>query len=111
MGALYVEFERLKLQLAAEGLFDEDRKQSLPPFPRRIGIVTSAKAAALRDMINVLSRRFPPAEVILSPAPVQGNDAPPYIVAAPAILTAISPAPDVISAGARRRFDRRPVGL
>ncbi|MFQ5578129.1 MAG: exodeoxyribonuclease VII large subunit, partial [Anaerolineae bacterium] len=70
LGALYAEFERLKRQLAAEGLFEEERKRPLPPFPRRIGIVTSARAAALRDILRVLARRYPLAEVILSPAAV-----------------------------------------
>ncbi|HEY83720.1 MAG TPA: exodeoxyribonuclease VII large subunit [Chloroflexi bacterium] len=95
-GALYAQFERLKRQLSDEGLFDEDRKQPLPAFPRRIGIVTSARAAALRDILNVLARRFPLIEVILSPAPVQGSDAPPKIVKALKTLTALTPPPDVI---------------
>jgi exodeoxyribonuclease VII large subunit len=82
VGALYLEFERLKARLAAEGLFDEARKQPLPPFPRCIGVVTSPTAAALRDILNVLGRRYPLAEVILSPTLVQGEDAPPQIVAA-----------------------------
>ena len=82
VGALYLEFERLKARLAAEGLFDEARKRPLPPFPRRIGVVTSPTAAALRDILNVLGRRYPLAEVILSPTLVQGDDAPPQIVAA-----------------------------
>lgn len=96
VGALYVQFERLKQQLAAEGLFDEDHKRPLPPFPHRIGVVTSPKAAALRDILNVLSRRFPLAEVTLSPAAVQGTDAPPQIVAALKRLWVQSPPPDVI---------------
>lgn len=96
VGALYVQFERLKQQLAAEGLFDDEHKRRLPPFPRRIGVVTSPKAAALRDILNVLSRRFPLAEVTLSPAAVQGADAPPQIVAALKRLWAQSPPPDVI---------------
>ncbi len=96
VGALYVQFERLKRQLAAEGLFDESHKRNLPPFPRRIGVVTSPKAAALRDILNVLNRRFPLAEVTLSPAAVQGADAPPQIVAALKRLWAQSPPPDVI---------------
>ncbi|OQY33240.1 MAG: exodeoxyribonuclease VII large subunit [Anaerolineaceae bacterium 4572_5.2] len=95
-GALYAQFERLKRQLSDEGLFDEDRKQPLPAFPRRIGIVTSARAAALRDILNVLARRFPLIEVILSPTPVQGSDAPPKIVKALKTLTALTPPPDVI---------------
>ncbi len=96
VGALYVQFERLKQQLAAEGLFDETRKRPLPPFPRRIGVVTSPKAAALRDILNVLSRRYPLAEVTLSPAAVQGTDAPSQIVAALKRLWMQSPPPDVI---------------
>lgn len=96
IGDLFAEFERLKRQLEAEGLFAPEAKQPLPPFPKRIGVVTSAKAAALQDILNVLSRRFPFAEVILSPTPVQGADAPPRIVAALAMLEAISPPIDVI---------------
>jgi exodeoxyribonuclease VII large subunit len=82
LGDLYLEFERLKAQLEAEGLFDAERKRPLPRFPRCIGIVTSPTAAALRDILNVLSRRYPLAEVLLSPTLVQGNEAPPQIVAA-----------------------------
>ena len=82
VGALYQEFERLKARLAAEGLFDEARKRPLPPFPRRIGVVTSPTAAALRDILNVLGRRYPLVEVILSPTLVQGDEAPPQIAAA-----------------------------
>ncbi len=81
-GALYAQFERLKAQLAGEGLFDEARKRPLPAFPQRIGLVTSPTGAALRDILNVLRRRYPPVEVFLSPTPVQGADAPPQIVAA-----------------------------
>jgi len=81
-GALYAQFEQLKNRLAAEGLFDADRKQSLPPFPRTIGVVTSSTGAALRDILNVLRRRFPLGRVILAPTPVQGDSAPPQIIAA-----------------------------
>jgi exodeoxyribonuclease VII large subunit len=81
-GALYAEFERIKNRLAAEGLFDPDRKQPLPPFPRTIGVVTSSTGAALRDILNVLRRRFPLGQVLLSPTPVQGDAAPPQIIAA-----------------------------
>ncbi len=86
VGDLHREFELLKARLEAEGLFDPDRKRSIPPFPRRIGIVTSAGAAALQDILNVLRRRYPVAEVMLSPTLVQGRDAPPLIVAALARL-------------------------
>ncbi|MBN1221575.1 MAG: exodeoxyribonuclease VII large subunit [Anaerolineae bacterium] len=81
-GALYAEFERLKTQLAAEGLFDPELKQPLPPISQRIGIVTSPDGAALRDILNVLRRRYPIARVILSPTLVQGETAPPQIIAA-----------------------------
>ena len=96
LGALYAEFERLKNRLAAEGLFDAERKRPLPPVVQRIGLVTSTGAAALRDVRHVLARRYPLAEVILSPAPVQGQDAPAKLVAALAQLTAHKPSPDVI---------------
>lgn len=82
LGALQARFEQLKARLAEEGLFDEARKHPLPPFPQRIGVVTSPTGAALRDILNVLRRRYPLAEVFLSPAQVQGEDAPPQIVGA-----------------------------
>jgi exodeoxyribonuclease VII large subunit len=81
-GALYLEFERLKRRLEEEGLFDETRKRPLPMFPQRIGLVTSRDAAALRDILNVLARRYPLAELILAPTPVQGEEAPLRIVQA-----------------------------
>ncbi len=81
-GTLYQEYERLKAQLEAEGVFDPERKCPLPAFPRRIGVVTSPTAAALRDVLNVLRRRYPLVEVLLSPTLVQGDAAPPRIVAA-----------------------------
>lgn len=81
-GSLYQEFERLKARLQAEGLFDEARKRPLPAFPATIGVVTSPTAAALRDVLNVLQRRYPIARVILSPTLVQGDAAPPQIVEA-----------------------------
>lgn len=82
VGDLYARFEQLKAKLAAEGLFDEARKRPAPIFPTCIGIVTSPEAAAFQDVQNVLRRRFPLAEIILSPTPVQGDAAPPQIVAA-----------------------------
>jgi len=81
VGDLYREFERLKARLQAEGLFDAERKRDLPPLPQRIGIVTSPTGAALRDMLNVLARRWPLLEVFLAPTLVQGDEAPPQIVA------------------------------
>jgi len=82
VGDLYRQFELLKARLEAEGLFAPERKRPLPPFPHRIGVVTSPTAAALRDILNVLGRRYPLAEVLLSPTQVQGDGAPPQIVAA-----------------------------
>jgi exodeoxyribonuclease VII large subunit len=82
VGALRREFEKLKTKLAAEGLFALERKRALPAFPQRIGVVTSPTAAALRDILHVLARRFAPASVLIYPTPVQGAAAAPAIVAA-----------------------------
>ncbi len=94
-GILYQEFARLKKTLEGEGLFDVEQKQSLPEFPERIGVVTSPTAAAFEDVLNVLRRRFPLAEIILSPTIVQGEDAPPKIVEAIQALNNYSK-PDLI---------------
>jgi exodeoxyribonuclease VII large subunit len=72
LGALQLAFEQLKKKLAAEGLFDAARKRPLPPYPMRIGIVTSATGAVIRDMLNILQRRFPGLHIRLFPAQVQG---------------------------------------
>ncbi len=82
LGDLQLAFEQLKKKLAAEGLFDESRKRPLPPFPERIGVVTSPTGAAIRDLISVLTRRWPAAEIVLRPALVQGPGAAEDIVAA-----------------------------
>ncbi|MEO8010332.1 MAG: exodeoxyribonuclease VII large subunit [Dokdonella sp.] len=81
-GALRREFERLKAQLSSEGLFDAGKKRELPAMPRRIGVITSPSGAAIRDVLNVLNRRFPLVEVDILPVPVQGKEAPAAIVAA-----------------------------
>ena len=81
-GDLYREFQRLKARLEEEGLFDAERKRPLPRFPLRVGVVTSPEAAALRDILNVMGRRFPLAHVLLSPTLVQGEAAPAQIVRA-----------------------------
>ena len=73
LGALQLAFEQLKKRLAAEGLFDAERKRPLPRFPRRIGIVTSPRGAAIADMIHILTRRFPGLHIRLFPALVQGE--------------------------------------
>lgn len=75
-GALQIAFEQLKAKLEAEGLFDSARKKPIPPLPRRIGIVTSPQAAALRDILNILRRRHHSASVLIYPAQVQGDAAP-----------------------------------
>src|SRR5690349_6898231 len=93
-GALYQEFMRLKAMLEAEGLFAAERKRLIPMFPQRIGIVTSATGAALRDMLNTLRRRLPLVEVILAPSPVQGVEAPPALVKA--LQALVLQSPDVI---------------
>src|SRR5579872_7149770 len=81
-GALFLRFEQLKARLAAEGLFEEERKRPIPSQPSVVGIVTSLQAAALRDMVRVLRTRYPLAEVLLSPTLVQGAEAPAAIAAA-----------------------------
>lgn len=75
IGRLQLEFERLKAKLQAQGLFDERFKVQIPTFPQRIGIVTSAEGAAIRDIISVISRRFPAVELLLFAARVQGEGA------------------------------------
>jgi exodeoxyribonuclease VII large subunit len=75
IGARQAEFERLKEKLARDGLFDEGRKRALPRFPARIGVVTSPTGAVFHDISHVLERRWPLAEVLLAPTPVQGVEA------------------------------------
>jgi exodeoxyribonuclease VII large subunit len=81
-GALQRAFELLKQKLSEEGLFAEAHKQPLPEFPRRVGVITSATGAALRDILHVLKRRFPLLPVLIYPVPVQGDGAAPAIVQA-----------------------------
>jgi len=82
LGDLHAQFELLKARLEAEGLFAPERKRPLPEFPHRIGVVTSPTGAVIRDICNILARRWPLVQVILAPTQVQGQDAPPQIVAA-----------------------------
>ncbi len=81
IGALYIAYEQLKKKLAAEGLFDREKKKPLPKIPTRIGIITSPTGAAIRDIINILGRRFPLCRPILYPSLVQGDGASAQIIA------------------------------
>jgi len=87
-GDLFQQFLRLKARLEAEGLFDEARKRPLPPSPAAVGVVTSPKAAALRDVLTTLARRAPQVPVILYPSAVQGPQAPGELVRALAAAAA-----------------------
>ncbi len=103
-GALQVAYEQLKQRLDKEGLFDESRKRPVPEFPKRVGVITSETGAAVRDILNVLGRRYPLAEVVLIPTLVQGDGAPAQLCAAlrqfDAMKTANDPlTPDVILLG------------
>lgn len=82
VGALYIAYEQLKEKLRAEGLFDEGHKKPIPKYPERVGVVTAATGAAVRDIINVITRRYPAAEIILFPTLVQGDGAAAEIAAA-----------------------------
>ncbi|MBR8659217.1 MULTISPECIES: exodeoxyribonuclease VII large subunit [Bacillales] len=92
LGSLYLAFEQLKAKLAAEGLFAQERKRPLPRFPKRVGVVTSPTGAAIRDICTTIRRRYPQAEIVLSPAIVQGAEAPASIVAA---IHIINQQPDI----------------
>ena len=81
VGALQLAFDKLKAKLDAEGLFDPEHKKDLPLLPKKIGIVTSPTGAAIRDMLNVLERRFAGMHILLYPARVQGDEAAQEIVA------------------------------
>lgn len=75
LGSLYLAFEQLKLRLDAEGLFEAYRKKPLPPYPKKVGVVTSPTGAAIKDILNISSRRYPCAEVLVYPSLVQGSEA------------------------------------
>ena len=82
MGALSLAYEQLKERLAAEGLFDRERKRPLPPYPERIGVITSPTGAAVRDILQITGRRWPVAQIVLCPVLVQGEGAPRQLIAA-----------------------------
>lgn len=102
-GGIRQAFEALRQRLDAEGLFDPARKRPLPPYPERIGVVTSLGSAALRDVLAVLARRYPLAEVVVVGVPVQGPDAPEAIAEAVAALSELTDGhpyrPDVLIVG------------
>lgn len=97
IGDLYEKYEKLKKKLTEEGLFADERKRSLPFFPKKVGIVTSPTGAAIRDIITVIKRKMPSTEIILVPALVQGTGAAESIVQA--LNKIIEFAPEVIITG------------
>lgn len=98
LGAQYLALEQLKVKLAAEGLFSQERKRSLPVLPRTVGVATSITGAAVRDILKVTYRRFPNMQVIIAPCIVQGDQAPSEIVNAINMLNS-RPEVDVIIVG------------
>jgi len=98
-GALQLALEQLKAKLKAEGLFDEERKKPLPPYPKIVGVVTSGQGAAVRDMIHVLSRRWPGLEIRIWPVKVQGPGAAEEIAAAVRGFNALAPDTGVLLVG------------
>ena len=80
LGALYIEYEKLKKKLASEGLFNPEHKKVIPKFPEKIGVITASTGAAVRDIMSTIRRRYPICEAILFPCLVQGRDAAPDIV-------------------------------
>lgn len=86
IGSLAIAFQQLKEKLEKEGLFAPEHRKPIPAFPFRVGLVTAPNGAAVRDLISVIRRRFPAAEIYLSPATVQGQNAPPELIRALRIL-------------------------
>lgn len=80
VGELTIAYEQLKKKLQAEGLFDPAKKKKIPKYPARVGVITSPTGAAIRDIVNVLSRRFPYAKMVLFPTLVQGAEAAPQLI-------------------------------
>src|SRR5699024_10626062 len=80
IGALYLAYEQTKEKLTKEGLFDETLKQSIPKYPKRIGVITSRSGAVIQDILTTVKRRFPIAEIVLFPTVVQGERSADYII-------------------------------
>lgn len=95
-GELYARYLELKEMLEKEGLFDSSRKKPIPEFPHVIGVVTSPKGAAIRDILKIITRRAPHVCVVISPTLVQGLDAPPKIIEALDRLLQIKPMPETV---------------
>ena len=95
MGGLFEAFLKLKEKLGKEGLFDEDAKRSLPKHPRRIAVITSPQAAALKDVLSTLARRAPHIPVTIFPSLVQGVDAPPALIKALEAAYAVAKADEI----------------
>jgi exodeoxyribonuclease VII large subunit len=98
IGALQLAFEQLKARLAAEGLFDQDKKKPIPAFPRTVGVITSLTGAAIRDILAVLRRRWPTLHILIAPVQVQGESAGRQIAGALTVLNDLGTV-DVIIVG------------
>ncbi len=98
-GNLFLEFEKLKKQLASEGLFDDKHKKSIPERPKKVGVITSLEGAALRDIISVLKRRSPNLKVVIAGCLVQGDEAKFQIVESIENLNNLKPKLDIILCG------------
>ncbi len=98
-GNLFLEFEKLKKKLEAEGLFAPEHKQEIPAYPQRIAVITSPTGAAVRDILSVLKRRSPHLEILIIPTLVQGDEAAPQIAQALQDANRFTPKPDVILLG------------
>lgn len=99
IGALQLAFEELKKKLGAEGLFEASRKKPIPPFPQKIGVVTSPTGAAIRDILSVIQRRFASVEILIYPARVQGDGSKEEIAAGVRYLNQKYPNLDVLLVG------------
>ncbi len=97
-GELAVALVKLRAKLEAEGLFEPERKRALPRFPRRIALITSTSGAAVRDLVSVISRRYPPAEILIVPTLVQGEGAPESIIRSLALVGGLGDV-DLVIAG------------
>lgn len=95
-GELFARYLELKDQLEKEGLFNIERKKPIPEYPHTVGVVTSAKGAAVRDILKIINNRAPHVRIVISPALVQGEEAPSQIIAALEKLLYIHPMPDTV---------------